>query len=85
MSGAPPVIAELRRHAESLKELLNVSGLNLNEDPSAADSAEAVQITVARANGQKCERCWHWETDVGASAAHPTLCGRCVKVVERLG
>jgi len=26
----------------------------------------------------KCERCWHYRADVGAHAAHPTLCGRCV-------
>jgi isoleucyl-tRNA synthetase len=26
----------------------------------------------------KCERCWHWRADVGADAAHPALCGRCV-------
>jgi isoleucyl-tRNA synthetase len=27
---------------------------------------------------RKCDRCWHWRADVGAEAAHPTLCGRCV-------
>jgi isoleucyl-tRNA synthetase len=26
----------------------------------------------------KCERCWHYRTDVGADAAHPVLCGRCL-------
>ena len=26
----------------------------------------------------KCERCWHVREDVGADAAHPDLCGRCV-------
>jgi isoleucyl-tRNA synthetase len=34
------------------------------------------------ADGQKCERCWHWETDVGAIPEHPTLCGRCVEAVR---
>jgi isoleucyl-tRNA synthetase len=38
--------------------------------------------TVAKADGQKCERCWHWETDVGSDNEHPTLCGRCVKAVK---
>ena len=27
---------------------------------------------------QKCERCWHYQADVGADAAHSTICGRCV-------
>ena len=39
----------------------------------------AVQVQSADAAGaSKCERCWHWETDVGADAAHPGLCLRCV-------
>ncbi len=38
-----------------------------------------VQVQSADAAGaSKCERCWHWETDVGADAAHPGLCLRCV-------
>ncbi|MFN9956240.1 MAG: zinc finger domain-containing protein, partial [bacterium] len=24
-----------------------------------------------------CERCWRHRPEVGQSAAHPTLCGRC--------
>jgi isoleucyl-tRNA synthetase len=27
---------------------------------------------------EKCERCWHVRDDVGADAAHPQICGRCV-------
>jgi len=37
---------------------------------------------VARAEGSKCERCWHYESDIGSHAAHPTLCGRCVEALE---
>ncbi len=25
----------------------------------------------------KCERCWHYQDDVGSDTSHPTLCGRC--------
>jgi isoleucyl-tRNA synthetase len=39
-------------------------------------------VSVSKASGQKCERCWHWETDVGAVPEHPTLCGRCVKAIS---
>ena len=41
------------------------------------DGAE-LQVTVAPSAAQKCERCWHYRDDVGADAAHPSLCGRCV-------
>ena len=39
-------------------------------------------IKLAKADGQKCERCWHWEIDVGSHKEHPTLCGRCVEAVS---
>jgi len=38
-------------------------------------------IDVDRAPGDKCERCWMRSPAVGASAAHPRLCDRCVAVV----
>jgi isoleucyl-tRNA synthetase len=42
-------------------------------------------ILVSKADGQKCERCWHWETDIGQNAEHPTICGRCVEAVTQAG
>ena len=39
-------------------------------------------IIIEHADGQKCERCWHWETDIGQSPEHPTICGRCVEAVK---
>ena len=43
----------------------------------AADG-DALAIAVNPSGGDKCERCWHWRSDVGADPAHPLLCGRCV-------
>ncbi len=37
---------------------------------------------VAKAAGEKCERCWKVLPEVGLSHAHPTLCRRCEAVVE---
>ncbi|MFO1324209.1 MAG: isoleucine--tRNA ligase [Burkholderiales bacterium] len=47
---------------------------------SAASVArgDALAVRVVPSAHAKCERCWHWRADVGAQAAHPTLCGRCV-------
>jgi isoleucyl-tRNA synthetase len=47
-----------------------------------AATRDGVTVRVARAAGLKCERCWHYETDIGQHSAHPTLCGRCVAVLE---
>ncbi len=35
-------------------------------------------VAVAPSPEKKCERCWHYRSDVAANAAHPLLCGRCV-------
>jgi isoleucyl-tRNA synthetase len=69
-----------------LQELLNLSGLKLAPAPSvpATDTPPAPIMRVVAADGTKCERCWHWETDVGQHAAHPTLCGRCVEAIQSL-
>ena len=34
-------------------------------------------VTVTPSSAAKCERCWHRRRDVGADAAHPTICGLC--------
>jgi len=39
---------------------------------------DALAIEVTPSANPKCARCWHWRSDVGADAAHPTLCARCV-------
>jgi isoleucyl-tRNA synthetase len=43
----------------------------------AASEAEQ-KILVKASTHQKCDRCWHYRADVGADAAHPSICGRCV-------
>jgi isoleucyl-tRNA synthetase len=62
---------------ELLRQLLNVSDLKIKV-------GEPVSYQVSKADGQKCERCWHWETDIGQNAEHPTICGRCVEAVKQL-
>jgi isoleucyl-tRNA synthetase len=38
---------------------------------------DELAVGVTPSTAPKCERCWHWRPDVGADAAHPTICGRC--------
>jgi isoleucyl-tRNA synthetase len=46
---------------------------------SAAQAGPIAGATLAQ--GQKCERCWRVLPEVGANAAHPTLCTRCCDAV----
>ncbi len=73
---------------DGLRDWLLVSQLQLGGEPwaelLASDDANPLAvIEVARARGEKCERCWHYESDIGQHADHPSLCGRCVAVLKR--
>jgi len=84
-------IEKLAVHAALIKELLNVSDLTFQVVPeikfdsdSPAESYARRQFVIRHAQGfkrYKCERCWHWETDIGQNAEHPTICGRCIEAV----
>jgi isoleucyl-tRNA synthetase len=67
------------RKPSSLARIIFYKGLPIEV---ASDEAHGEGITVLSASGQKCERCWHWETDVGSHPEHLTLCGRCVEAVK---
>jgi isoleucyl-tRNA synthetase len=69
-----------------LETLFIVSGVEVGDGPAGAVRYESQEIPglvidVDRAPGDKCERCWMRRSTVGRSAAHPTLCERCVAVV----
>jgi isoleucyl-tRNA synthetase len=62
---------------DDFRELINLSQISFER------GAGLPVCTVQRAEGQKCERCWRWELDVGRDPEHPTLCGRCVEAVKQ--
>ncbi len=47
--------------------------------------ADAVAVTIEKARGQKCGRCWNFAETVGDDAEHPEICGRCVDVLAENG
>ncbi|PJJ99165.1 isoleucine--tRNA ligase [Lysobacteraceae bacterium NML91-0213] len=72
---AAPFIDELR--------FLLISG-----DVSVVDAdeaADALRIVATPTTKPKCVRCWQHRADVGAAAAHPQICGRCVANIEGEG
>jgi len=76
LRGTDPLLVDAKTHLEYLRELTNVSQLEVELIGNGV-----AEVEVVRAEGQKCERCWHWETDIGQNAEHPTICGRCVEAV----
>ncbi len=74
------------------EEILIVSGVKKPEGsalPASGDvdgivayiGDDKASIETGIAPGTKCDRCWRVLPEVGASAAHPTLCRRCEAVV----
>jgi isoleucyl-tRNA synthetase len=43
-----------------------------------------LSVSVQRADGKKCERCWNYSTHVGENADYPTVCERCVKALDEI-
>jgi isoleucyl-tRNA synthetase len=67
--------AALARLGEgALADLFIVSAVTLAR-------GEALAVSVRRAAGTKCARCWLYRDDVGHSPAHPTVCGRCAEAL----
>ncbi|MDU6411182.1 MAG: isoleucine--tRNA ligase [Yersiniaceae bacterium] len=46
-------------------------------DAQASEQLKGLKIGLAKAEGEKCPRCWHFTTDVGQNPEHAEICGRC--------
>ncbi len=62
--------AILRKLGDELKEVLIVSQVEVVDSPEP-------HVTVLRAEGLKCERCWQYATDVETTGTFPNICKRC--------
>ncbi|HLU92272.1 MAG TPA: class I tRNA ligase family protein, partial [Pedomonas sp.] len=59
--------------------------VSLDQPPANAfrlEDVAGVAVLTARAEGQKCGRCWQVLPEVGANPAQPELCNRCGEVVN---
>ncbi len=70
LTAPPETFALLASLGDALKLVLITSAATL------VDGA-ALAVSVSPSTAQKCERCWHYRSDIGLDAAHPTICGRC--------
>ncbi|HIX39879.1 MAG TPA: isoleucine--tRNA ligase, partial [Candidatus Desulfovibrio intestinigallinarum] len=85
---------ELRERVEGLKTDLRAFCIvsQLRTAALADAPAQAVQdaevpglaIGVDKAEGEKCERCWIYNTELGTDPEHPTLCPRCAAALKEL-
>jgi isoleucyl-tRNA synthetase len=68
----------LQRYASQLPMLFIVSEVGVEHGSAPAGGARSeLGVTVSRASGVKCERCWRYVSAVSTNAAQPGICDRC--------
>ena len=72
----------LEKYKELLPDIFIVSQVDLKYLKGLEDrNPNVLAIAIRQADGQKCERCWHYSVRVGESERYPTACERCLPVV----
>jgi isoleucyl-tRNA synthetase len=86
-----PLRVMLDAGQKRLEDILIVSQVDLSTESTPRTNeqvssyrAELLDTTIAvtKAGGEKCERCWKYDVDVGKDADYPTVCPRCVGVLS---
>jgi len=67
----------LKKMGEELKDIIIVSQVELQQ-------GEEMDIAVHKADGEKCERCWQYTTEMTISEKFPCVCSRCESILSSL-
>ena len=75
----------LKDNKEVLEEVFIVSQLVIVDEKDDSfvkgEEQEALFVKVEHADGEKCERCWKYSTELGTNPEHPTVCPRCTSAL----
>jgi isoleucyl-tRNA synthetase len=78
LSADPVELRFLQQHAHHLPMLFIVSEVELRPaNEAVTDVATGPGVTIERAGGTKCERCWRYVNKVSSEPAWAGLCERC--------
>ena len=79
----PELAAKLHALGNELRFVLLTSGAQVadyalaNDEAQQSELLKGLKIALHKAEGEKCQRCWHYTTDVGQNPEHAEVCGRC--------
>lgn len=75
----------LKSELESLPEIFITSAVEIADgEGEFKGEVKGLSITVNKADGEKCERCWKFSDTVGQDSEHPTLCAHCAETMKQL-
>ncbi len=73
----------LKKFEDMLSAILIASKVELiAEDGGNFKGTEGIGVTVEKAGGCKCERCWTYSDTVGQNSELETLCARCAEILS---
>jgi isoleucyl-tRNA synthetase len=76
----------LARSTDDLSDIFIVSKVTVSDTPPddafQSEEVTGLAISVTKAPGEKCPRCWHYMEDIGAEKDYPDVCGRCAKNLQ---
>lgn len=79
--------AKLKQHLAQLPGLFIVSQVELlsaGQGDFKSDVISGLEVTVQRADGKKCERCWNYSIHVGENVRYPSICERCSEAIAEI-
>jgi isoleucyl-tRNA synthetase len=79
--------AKLKQYLPQLPGLFIVSQVELMSAETGEFRSEAVpglEVSVQRADGKKCDRCWNYSVHVGENSRYPTVCERCSAAIAEI-
>jgi isoleucyl-tRNA synthetase len=77
-----------REYESDLRSIFIVSQVQIVPGDQALESAvdsmeiKGLRVRVSRAEGEKCQRCWIFDPQVGKDSDYPELCPRCRQTVD---
>jgi len=79
--------AKLKQYLAQLPGLFIVSQVELLSAGTGEFRSEVVpglEVSVQRADGKKCDRCWNYSVHVGENSRYPTVCERCSEAIAEI-
>ncbi len=79
--------AKLKQYLPLLPGLFIVSQvdfLNAGTGDCRSEAIPGLEVTIQKADGTKCDRCWNYSVHVGENPRYPTVCERCTEALAEI-
>ena len=75
----------LNSELDALPEIFITSTVEIKSgEGDVKGDVDGLSVSISKAEGEKCERCWKFSTTVGCNHDHPTLCKECADTMAEL-